>query len=95
MSPLLDEIYACLTVLSAHFLHHSSEARHPYEAADRIPVRPDRTGLALLVACMKGCAGAIDFILNRERHLVSGMSCNQLLALLHGWYLSERYRYVE
>ena len=29
MSPLLDEIYACLTVLSAHFLHHSSEARHP------------------------------------------------------------------
>jgi len=96
MSPLLDEIYACLTVplrAKAFSIPDSWTWRHsddvmPFElgmaddATDRIPVRPDRTGLAVLVACMKGCAEALEFVLHRERHLVTSMSCVLLLALL-------------
>jgi len=95
MSPLLDQIYASFSIpLRAKILEPPffafSAPIIPFdlgiadEAADRIPVRPDRTGLAVLVACMKGCVEALEFILARERHLVSGMPCDQLLALLDG-----------
>jgi len=95
MSTLLDQIYACFSiplrakVLEPPFFAFSAPII-PFdlgiadEAADRIPVRPDRTGLAVLVASMKGCVEALEFILARERHLVSGMPCDQLLALLGG-----------
>jgi len=93
MSPLLDQIYVCLTLsLSAKaFVEpvYSPDAPvMPFEskilddAADRIPVRPLRTGLAVVVSCMKGFGEALEFILDRERHLVTSMSCDQLLDLL-------------
>jgi len=95
MSPLLDQIYACLTVpLRAKVFAAPSPSRAapvmPFElgiadqAADRIPVRPDRIILAVLVACMKGFAEALDFVLSRERHLVSTMSREARLARLVG-----------
>ena len=95
MSPLLDEIYACLTVplRSKRFDAPVSGSAAPVmpvevgmadDAAGRVPVRPDGTGLAVLVACMKGCVEALEFILGRERHLVSGMSCVQLVTLIGG-----------
>jgi len=95
MSRLLDEIYACLTVsLLAKVLVPPFVSRAqlvmPFELgiaderADSIPARSDRTTAAVLVACMKGCVGALEFMLDRERHLVSNMSCAHLLALLDG-----------
>jgi len=102
MSPLLDQIYMCLTVpLSAmSFQAHQMRPalpvlRIPFEldiadkAGNHISVRPDRASLGVLVACMEGCADALEFMLGRERHLVSGMSCQQLLALLEGMSADE------
>jgi len=95
MSPLLDQIYACLTLplrakkFEAPDFSNAApvmplEEGVADDATDRIPVRPDRTGLAVLVACMKGFADVLEFILCRERHLTSNLSCEQLLALLDG-----------